>query len=352
VTTAARADAAAATITILGTGSYLPHRVVGNEETARRTDSTVEWIERKTQIKARRYAAEDEATSDLAARAAVRALADAGLRAEEIDYILVATSTGDSPQPPTACLVQELIGAHEAACFDLNAVCSGFVYALALARGLIAVEPTAKALVIAADLYSRSLDFDDRRTAVLLGDGAGAAVVAAAPAARGGILGVELVTRGEAHDLIEVTAGGSRLPASHRTVDEGGHFFRMQGRAVSAFVLDNVPGVIDGLLERCGSKADEIAHFIPHSANGVLVEQLVDRVGLSCAQLHRTLEYYGNVGAASVAVTLDQANASGALRDWDLVLVTAFGGGMAVGACLIEWAGTKSPKSQRAGGRI
>ena len=341
------ADASAATITILGTGSYLPRRVVGNEEIAQRTGADVEWIERKTQIKARRYAAEDEATSDLAARAGARALANAGLRAGEIDYLLVATSTGDSPQPPTACLVQDLIGAHRAACLDLNAVCSGFVYALALARGLIAAEPTAKVLVIAADLYSRSLDFDDRRTAVLLGDGAGAAVVAAAPAARGGIVGIDLVTRGEGRDLIQVTAGGSRLPASHQTVDEGGHFFRMQGRAVSAFVLDNVPGVIAGLLERCGSKADEVAHFIPHSANGVLVEQLVDRAGLSAAQLHRTLERYGNVGSASVAVSLDAANASDALRDGDLVLLTAFGGGMAVGACLIDW---KRPRTPRTGG--
>lgn len=342
------ANAPAPTVTILGTGSYLPQRVVGNEETAQRTGAEVEWIERKTQIRARRYAAEEEATSDLAARAAARALANAGLRAEDIDYLLVTTSTPDSPQPPTACLVQDLIGAHRAACFDLNAVCSGFVYALAVARGLLAVDPAAKALVIAADLYSRSLDFDDKRTAVLLGDGAGAAVLASAPAARGGILGIDLVTRGEAHDLIEVVAGGSRLPASHQTVDDGGHYFRMQGRAVSSFVLDNVPGVIDGLLERCGSKADEVAHFVPHSANGVLVDQLVDRAGLTSAQLHRTLERYGNIGSASVAVTLDEANASGALRDGDLVLITAFGGGMAVGACLVDWT---RPRNPRIGGR-
>jgi acetoacetyl-CoA synthase len=323
---------------ILGTGSYLPRREVHNDEIAARTGTTAEWIERKTQIMTRRYAADDEATSDLAAHACMQALERSGLRADEIDYLIVSTSTGDSPQPPTACLVQRSIGAHRAACLDVNVVCSGFVYALALARGLISVRPGALALVVAADLYSRCLDFDDRRTAVLLGDGAGAVVVGGVSPFRG-VVDIDLVSRGDSHDLITVEAGGTRVPPSHRTVDEGGHFFRMQGREVSSFVLEQVPGVVHGLLDRCETKADEISHFIPHSANGVLVQQLVEKAGLESATLHRTVGKYGNVGSASVAVTLDDANTTGALTDGDLVLITAFGGGMSVGSCLMQWAG-------------
>lgn len=325
-------------IGILGTGSHLPEWAVTNAEIARRVPgATEEWIERKTAIRSRRYAAPGEATSDLAARAATRALEHAGLSVDRVDYVIVSTSTGDFPQPPTACLVQDLLGAYGAACFDVNAVCAGFVHALVLARTLVATRPGAHAVVVGADLYSRILDFDDRRTAVLFGDGAGAAVVGAVPPSRG-MIDFDLASRGDAHHLIRVEAGGSRLPASQKTLANGDHYFRMSGRDVTEIVLHEVPPFVDKLLAHAGVAADEVGHVVPHQANGVLLEQLVERCGLTGATTHRTVEKYGNVGSAAIPVTLDEANRAGRLADGDLVLLLGFGGGISMGASLLRWA--------------
>jgi len=321
---------------ILATGSYLPKEEITNEHVAELVGVTPEWIERKTQIRTRRYAAPDEATSDLAVRAATSALEQAGIPADRLGYVIVATSTGDFPQPPTAYIVQDALEAYGAACFDINVVCSGFVYALALARSLIAQKPETYALVVAADVYSRIIDFADRRTAVLFADGAGAAVVGAVPDPYG-IIDVDLASRGDAHRLIRVEAGGSRHPASLETVAAGGHYFRMEGRAVRDFVTDHVPPALAGLAARAGARLDQVDHFVPHQANGVLVQELVERAGLTGAQTHRTLERYGNVGSASVPVALDEANRAGLLKDGDLVLLAGFGGGMAIGSCLLRW---------------
>jgi acetoacetyl-CoA synthase len=327
---------APANIGILGTGSYLPEQEVTNAEVADRVGVTAEWIERKTQIESRRYAAPDEATSDLATKAARKALEQAGITAEEIDYIILSTSTGDFPQPPTSCLVQHALGATRAACFDLNAVCSGFIYGLALARSLITTSPGAKILLVGADLYSRFLDFSDRRTAVILGDGAGAVVVAAQPAPYG-IIGVDLATYGNAHNLIWIDSGGSRNPASAQSVAEGGHYFKMDGRGVRTFVNDYLPPALDRLTSTCGYQLDQIDHFVPHQANGVILNEILEKVPLENATTHRTLRKFGNVGSASVPVTLDDANRAGALSDGDLVALAAFGGGMSVGTCLLRW---------------
>jgi 3-oxoacyl-(acyl-carrier-protein) synthase III len=322
---------------ILGTGSYLPAREVTNAELVTLVpDADPDWVTRKTMIEARRFAAPDEAASDLAAKAAIPALQRAGIAAEDLDYLIVSTSTGDSPQPPTANLVQDLIGAGRAACFDVNVVCAGFVFALSLARSLVALRPEAKVLVVAADVYSRILDFADRRTAVLFGDGAGAAVIGAVPDGYG-VLETELVSRGAAHQLIRVAAGGSRLPASAETVASGAHYFRMDGRGVRDFVAEHVPPVLAGMLERSGLHAKDIDHFVPHQANGVMLRELVDLAQLDGATTHLTLDRYGNVGSASVPVALDAAAGSGQLLDGDLVLLAGFGGGMAVGATVLRW---------------
>ncbi|MFI6055544.1 3-oxoacyl-ACP synthase III family protein [Streptomyces violascens] len=326
-------------IGILGTGSYLPETVVTNAEVAARAGTTEEWIESRTQILNRRYAAPDEATSDLAVRAAERALEASGLSAGQIDYLIVSTSTPDSPQPPTAYHVQRGLNAYGAACFDINVVCSGFVYGLTLARALITQRPGSRALVIGADLYSRSLDFSDRRTAVLLGDGAGAAVVGEVDAPHG-FLDFELGSRGDVHHLIRVEAGGSRLPASVETLEQGGHFFRMEGRGVRDFVLGHLPSFIDKLCARAGVTPEQVDHFVPHQPNGVMLSQLVEQSGLNTAQTHRTLEQFGNTGSASVPVTLDAACRQGLIHDGDLVLLAGFGGGMSLGAGLIRWGAT------------
>jgi acetoacetyl-CoA synthase len=322
---------------ILATGACLPKREITSAELGPRIGVSPEWIERKTQIRCRRYAAPDEATSDLAIRAAEEALSRSNSTVDRIGYLLVATSTGDFPQPPTSYLVQDALRAYGAACFDINVVCSGFVYGLALASRLVAADPERVALVVAADVYSRFLDFTDRRTAALLGDGAGAALVGTVPRPYG-FVHFGLSSHGSAHRLIRVEAGGSRRPASAETVAAGEHFFRMDGRAVRDFVLAQVPPALAQLLERCGTGADRIDHFVPHQPNGVLLSELVERAGLTRATTHRTLERYGNLGGASVAVTLDDANRSGRLRDGDLVLLAGFGGGMAVGAGLLRWA--------------
>ncbi len=321
---------------ILATGSYLPKEEVASEDVAKLVGVDPEWIERKTRIRSRRYAAPDEATSDLAIRAATNALEQGGIDAARTDYLIVATSTGDHPQPPTSCLVQSALEAHRAACFDLNAVCSGFVYGLALAQSLVAQRSDTCALVVAADLYSRILDFSDRRTAVLFGDGAGAAVVGALPDGYG-IVDVGLANHCDTHQLIRVEAGGSRQPASHETVDAGGHYFKMDGHGVREFVMAHVPSVLAALVERAGYRLDEVNHFVSHQANGVLLDELVARAELSGAHTPQTLERYGNVGSASVPVTLDEANRAGQLADGDLVLLAGFGGGMSIGACLMRW---------------
>ncbi|OEV03299.1 3-oxoacyl-ACP synthase III family protein [Streptomyces oceani] len=325
-------------IGILSTGSYVPKEEISNEEVAARVGVETEWIERKTQIRGRRYAAPSEATSDLAIQAAENALEQAGLEAEQLDYLILATSTGDSPQPPTSYLVQDGIGAANAACFDINVVCSGFVYGLELARALVAQRPAAHVLVIAADIYSRCLDFSDRRTAVLLGDGAGAAVVSAVPDSAG-FIDFRLASRGDAQRLIRVEAGGSRIPTSEATLAEGGHFFRMEGRGVRDFVMEHFPPLAAELAASCDVALEEIHHFVPHQPNGILLQQLVEKAGLGAALTHRTLDSYGNMGSASAAVTLDVAHRAGDLRAGDLVLLGTFGGGMSLGAGLMRWSG-------------
>lgn len=326
-------------IGITGVGSYLPETVIGNAEIGHGAGVTDEWIVRKTGIRERRRAAPHEATSDLAAAAARRALDRAGLTPDQLAYVVVATSTPDHPQPATAALVQDRIGARRAAAFDVNAVCSGFVYALRtverLLSGAAPGEPR-HGLVIGADVYSRILDYGDRRTAALFGDGAGAVVLG--PVAAGqGLRHVRLVSRGDAHRLIRVEAGGSRHPASPSTVSEGGHYFRMDGRGVRSFVQRTLPYEIELLLHSAAVPPDAVRHFVPHQANGIMLAELWPDLGLHRAALHLTLERYANTGAASVPVTLAEMDRTGAAAPGDLILLAAFGGGMSVGTALLHW---------------
>jgi acetoacetyl-CoA synthase len=324
---------------ILGTGSYVPADVVTNADLAIHVpDADIEWIERATAVRERRFAAPDEAASDLAAYASLEALRQSGVPAEDIDFIIVATSTGDSPQPPTATLVRQTIGATRAACFDINAGGAGFVQALAVAHSLIVVRPSAKALVIASDVYSRLLDLNDRHTAVRFGDGAGAAVVGMV-AVGYGIVDLELVARVSSGDagLIRVDGGGSRRPASEKTLANGDHFIRVDVPGLREVLAADVPPVMDVLLRRSGVFAAGVDHFVPHQFDADLVQDLVTAAGLGNARTHLTLDRFGDMGAASVAVTLDAAARSGALRGGDLVLLTGFGAGLTVGVCLLRW---------------
>ncbi|MCX4783568.1 ketoacyl-ACP synthase III [Streptomyces sp. NBC_01264] len=334
-------------IGILGTGAYLPPTEISNEEIAGRAGVTDEWIVRKTGIRSRRRADPGQATSDLAAAAAVRALEQAGVGPEELAYIVVATSTPDHPQPSTASIVQHRLGAVNAAAFDLNAVCSGFVYALTVAQRMLCAEPGERyGLVIGADIYSRILDHSDRRTAILFGDGAGAVVLGPAPEDRG-IFATSLLTRGDQHELIGVPAGGSRTPTTARTLDEGLQYFRMDGRRVREFVQDNLPGAVGDLLAGAGLDPREVRHVVAHQANAVMLREIWPSLGLPGADFHLALESYGNTGAASVPVTLDLVHRDGAFADGEVVLLTGFGGGMSVGSALTRWLPTRHARPAR-----
>ncbi|NJQ01137.1 3-oxoacyl-ACP synthase III family protein [Streptomyces zingiberis] len=322
---------------VLGTGSCLPGDVVTNEEVGEPAGVGHAWIADRTGIHARRRAKPDEATSDLAAAAARSALADAGIGAEEISLVIVATSTPDSPQPPTATSVAFEIGVRPGTpAYDVNAVCSGFVFALVSAERMLR-GTTGHALVVGADIYSRTLDPTDRRTAVLFGDGAGAVVLG--PTRGQGVLATRLATFPDHRDLIRVPAGGSRIPASAASLAEGLHYFTMDGRAVRAFVQDNVgPMIRDFLREHTdGAEPDGTSpvHFVPHQANGRMIDDLAASLGFAPDRTHVTVREYGNTGAASVPITLDHA--AHRLAPGDRVLLAGFGGGMSAGLALLEW---------------
>ncbi|MEV7193607.1 ketoacyl-ACP synthase III [Streptomyces sp. NPDC093510] len=326
---------------VLGTGSCVPDRIVSNEEVGAPAGVDGEWIVRKTAIRARRWAAPEQATSDLAVAAGRAALESAGITAGQLSLIVVATSTPDRTQPPTAAYVQEQLNAVEAAAFDVNAVCSGSVFALSAAESMLA-RRGGHALVIGADVYSRILDPADRKTVVLFGDGAGAMVLGPADGAggrgpRARLRHVALHTFGELSGLIEVPAGGSRQPMDEAALDAGAQYFAMDGREVRRFVVEQLPQLTKQFLHEAGVAPDDIAHFVPHQANGVMLETVIEDLALPRVTTHLTLETYGNTGAASIPLTLDAAARRGAFRPGDLILLAGFGGGMAAGFALLQW---------------
>ncbi|MEV5107674.1 3-oxoacyl-ACP synthase III family protein [Streptomyces massasporeus] len=328
-------------IGILGTGSCLPGNIVTNDDVGLPAGVTDEWIRRKTAIRERRWAKSDESTSDLAAMAARMALHDAGVRAEEVALIVVATSTPDSPQPPTATAVAAELGvAPGTPAFDINAVCSGFVFALATAERMIRGSG-GHALVIGADIYSRTLDPYDRSTVILFGDGAGAVVLG--PTGGGGVLATRLATFSEQRGLIRVPAGGSEIPASPESVEQGLHHFTMDGPAVRRFVESRVAPLIRSFLDTHLPDGTRPLHFVPHQANGRMIERLAADLGFLPGRTHTTVTCFGNTGAASVPITLDRA--ADRIAPGDLVILAGFGGGMAAGLALVEW-GMKGRRKQ------
>jgi 3-oxoacyl-(acyl-carrier-protein) synthase III len=320
---------------VLGTGACLPGRVLTNDEVGAPADVDHAWILRKTGIQERRWAKPDEATSDLAGQAGREALAQAGIAAADLAVVIVATSTPDHPQPPTANLVQYRLGALRAAAFDVNAVCSGFVFALAVGNQMVAAN-RGYALVIGADVYSRILNPADRKTAVLFGDGAGAVVLGPVTGRRG-ILATALHSFGEQWELIRVPGGGSRYPASADVLAAGSQYFTMDGRAVREFVEDSLPRLVTEFLAEAGVAPHEVDHLVPHQANGVMLDTLESQLDLPNATVHRTVDRYGNTGAASVPITLHEMAGAGLIKPGQLVLLTGFGGGMAVGMAVVRW---------------
>jgi len=318
---------------VLGCGSYLPSRVLTNTELAQTVDTTDEWIVQRTGIHERRIAAPGELTSDLSLHAAQAALAHSKVDAQSIDLIVLATSTPDQTFPATAVTVQAGLGIHHGAAFDLQAVCSGFVYALATADGLLRTGAFKRALVIGGETFSRILDWKDRTTCVLFGDGAGAVVLEAQELSGTnddrGILTSYLRSDGRHRDKLYVDGG----PSSTQTV---GHL-RMDGREVFRFAVGAISEAVEGALEQSGFKSEDIDWFVPHQANKRIIDGVARKLGLSPEQVVLTLDRHGNTSAASIPLALNDAVTDRRIKRGDLVMLEAMGGGLTWGATLIRW---------------
>ncbi|HQL35326.1 MAG TPA: beta-ketoacyl-ACP synthase III [Bacillota bacterium] len=321
---------------IIGTGSCLPDKIVTNRDMEKIVDTTDEWINTRTGISERRMTDENTATSDLATVAARRALENAGLSPEEIDLILVATVTPDVMFPSTACIVQDNIGAINAAAFDLEAACSGFLYGLAVAENFIKTGYYRNIMVIGAEALTKIIDFTDRNTCVLFGDGAGAAIVSEVPEGYG-ILSTYIGADGKGGKLLTVPAGGSRIPSSVESVQNRLHYVKMDGKEVFKFAVKIMGDAAEKALEKCGLDKEDIDFLIPHQANRRIIDASVKRLKMPNEKVYINLDKYGNMSSASVAVAIDEASRKGLLKDGDTIVLVGFGGGLTWGSAVLKW---------------
>ena len=324
------------TCSITSVGSYVPERIVTNADLAKMVDTSDEWITSRTGIKERRIAAADEFTSDIAAKAALRAMERGGITADQIDLIIVATITPDMPFPSTACLVQQKIGARRAAAFDIEAACSGFIFALEIGQQFIMSQTYDTVLVIGAEKISSIIDWTDRNTCVLFGDGAGAAILQNRPNAHG-LLTACMGSDGQKAELLSMPGGGSRCPASAQSVAAGLHYLRMDGKETFKNAVNAMLTAGQEALRRCELDISQIKCVIPHQANRRIIDAVTERLNVSPDQVFVNLEKYGNTSAASVAIALDEAVDCGRIQRGDLVLLVVFGAGLTWGAAVIEW---------------
>jgi 3-oxoacyl-[acyl-carrier-protein] synthase-3 len=327
-----------ASTVILGTGSYAPDRILTNEDISRMVDTSHEWILARSGIRERRIAAPDQATSDLAVLAARRALEDAKVAVSEVDLLIVATITPDLTMPATACFVQHKLGIPStAACLDVNAACSGFIYALDMACAMVASGRYKKALVIGAEKLSSVVDWQDRSTCMLFGDGAGAAVIGASDKPGIGLLGTKLGALGKDTDLLCIPAGGSRTPTTPESVTRGDHFIKMKGREVFKLAVRVMEEAARDILEQHGVAAHQIGLVIPHQANLRIIDAIAQYLELPVERFFVNVDRYGNTSAASIPIALDEARRGGRIKEGDLTLLVAFGAGLTYGSALIRW---------------
>jgi len=321
---------------IVGIGAYAPQRVLTNSELEKLIDTTDEWIVQRTGIRERHIVDDKEGPADLALRAAHQALERAGVGPEEIDLIVVGTTAGDMLFPTTANLLQHRLGCRNAGSMDVYAACSGSVYGLSVGAQYIQTGKYETVLCVGAECLSRITDFTDRGTCILLADAAGAAVLRPSDG-EAGIIDTDLYSDGRYGELLMLPAGGSRYPATHDTVDKGMHFAKMKGNEVFKVAVRMFGDCAQRILERNGFKPTDIDLFVPHQANLRIIEAAVKRLGLPMERVIVNVERYGNTGAASVYVALEEAWATKRLRAGDLVLLAAFGGGFTWGAALLRW---------------
>ena len=314
----------------------VPERILTNADLERMVDTTDEWITTRTGIKERRIAAEDEATSDLATRAGKLALREAGVAAEDLDLVIVATVTPDMNFPATACIVQMRLGATNAAVFDLSAGCSGFVYALDIAARTVESGAYHRVLVIGADVLSRITDWTDRSTCVLFGDGAGAAVVGPVEHGRG-LLATDLGAVGAEGHFLTLPAGGSRKPATLETVEGKEHYIHMQGNEVYKFAVRVMGETVQRALKKCDLTPEDMDVFVPHQANIRIIDAACKRLGISRDKVFVNVHAYGNTSAASVPMALYEAFREGRIDDGDIVALVGFGAGLTWASAILRW---------------
>lgn len=321
---------------IIGTGSYLPKKILTNFDLGKMVDTSDEWITERTGIKERRIAGEGEAASDLSLEASKRALSEAGIKPNEIDMIIVATMSGDMPMPSTAALLQGKLGAKNAAAFDINGACSGFLYGLSVADSFIKSGMSKKLLLVGVDVNSRFTDWKERSTCVLFGDGAGAVVMKPTRTKRG-ILSTHLHSDGSLWDLICLPGGGSRHPASSESIKNKLHFIKMKGNETFKAAVRTLEKLALNTLKANNIKPSQLAMLIPHQANLRIIEAMAKRLGLPMSKVVVNLDRYGNTSSASIPIALDEAVREGRVRSGDYVLFEAFGSGLTWASALVRW---------------
>lgn len=321
---------------ISGIGSYVPERIVTNHDLSKIVDTSNEWIVERTGINERRIADDNMATSDMATRAAINALEDANIKPEDIELIIVATVTADHAFPSTACIIQKNIGAVKAAAFDINVGCSGFIYGLSIGESFIKSGMYGKVLIIGAETLSRVVDWNDRNTCVLFGDGAGACVLEKCEE-NSGILSIELGSDGTNGSVLTQPAGGSRLPASIETVENRLHFIKMDGKEVFKFAVRVMERASMNALEKANIKLEDLDFLVPHQANMRIIDAAAKKLKLERDRICVNLNKYGNMSSASIPIALDEAVKNNKIKKGDNILLVAFGAGLTWASMTIKW---------------
>lgn len=322
---------------VSGTGSYLPEKILTNFDLEKIVDTSDEWIRQRTGIVERRIAAPGQATSDLAFEAARRAIADAGLQPADIDQIIVATVTPDTVFPATACRLQHRLGCRQIPAFDLAAACSGFIYAMAVARTAIACDIARHVLIVGAETLSRFTDYTDRNTCILFGDGAGAAVLSATDSDESFIIDTHFAADGSGGDLMILPGGGSLHPPSPEMLAQKLNYITLQGKAVYKNAISKIVMLVNESLIRCHLTRDKIDLIIPHQMNARIIESAAKHLEIPMERLFVNIDRYGNTSAATIPIAIDEARREGRMKKGDLVCLVAFGGGMTWASALMRW---------------
>lgn len=321
---------------ILGTGHAYPETVLTNAELEKMVETSDEWITSRTGIKQRRKAAPGEYTSLFAVRAARQAIERAGIEASEIDLLVCATVTPDQILPSTGCIIQAELGANNAAAFDLAAACSGFLYGLTLVNQMIKSGQSRYALVIGAEVLTQYVDYTDRATCVIFGDGAGAAVLGATESDRG-LMTSRIRSDGRYMEQLFASGGGTRMPATAETIASGHHFFKMRGNELFKVAVRSMTEISLEVLEEANCRPEDVKLFIPHQANQRITDAVANKLGVDESRVYSNIAMHGNTSAASIPIALDECVQSGRVREGDLVMMSSFGGGVTWGATLMRW---------------